>query len=135
VDFVLAEGLTFRGSGPTISFSANVSNKGYTFELMFKLGDMPDLKDVHSANKQADEKIKELYKLVKDNRIRSMDDAKQIQEELSKVMKPLKKSVESMKKLDKKKFGFEVGVTITGEFPSGGRAPPPTAGFGIKIIF
>jgi hypothetical protein len=73
---------------------------------------------------------------VKDTKIRSMDDAKKIQEALSDVIKPLKKSVEEMKKVDKKKFALEVGITVTGEFPDGGgRMPPPVPGFGLKVTF
>ncbi len=136
VEMMLEEGISFLGKGQKISFSADVSNKGYTFALMFSVGDMPELDDVHKANKEADEKIRKMYDLVKDTKIRSMDDAKKIQEALSEVLKPLKKSVEEMKKVDKKKFAVEVGITVTGEFPDGGgRMPPPVPGFGLKVTF
>jgi len=135
VDMMLKTGITFDGQGPIVRLRANVTNKGYTVELMFKIGDMPDLKDVHSANKEADERIRALYKLVQDTSIRSLDDAKKIEAEFEKVMKPLKKSVESMKKLDKKKMAVELGLTVTGEFPSGGTMPTPSAGLGLKLTF
>jgi hypothetical protein len=135
VEMMLRDGISFFGKGQKISFSADVSNTGYKFALMFSVGEMPDLKEVESANKEADDKIKELYKLVQDERIRSMDDAKKIEEALSAVLKPLKKSVDSMKKIDKKKVAAEFGITVTGELPNGGNMPPPVFGFGLKVTF
>jgi hypothetical protein len=136
VEMMLKEGISFLGEGQKISFSADVSNKGYTFALMFSVGEMPDLKDVNKANAEADEKIKKMYDLVKDAKIRSMDDATKIKDALADVLKPLKKSVEAMKKADKKKIAVEIGITLTGELPSGGgHMPPPVPGFGIKVMF
>jgi hypothetical protein len=136
VEMMLEEGIRFLGDGQKISFSADVSNKGYTFALMFSVGEMPEIDDVHKANKEADEKIRKLYDLVKDTKIRGMDDATKIKDAFSEVMKPLKKSVETMKKADKKKYAVEVGVTLTGEIPAGGgRMPPPVPGFGLKVTF
>lgn len=135
VEMMLEEGISFFGEGQKISFSADVSKTGYKFALMFSVGDMPDLADVHKANQEADEKIRKLYDLVQDADIRSMDDAKKIQKAFSEVMKPLKKSVESMKKVDKKKVAAEFGITVTGDLPSGGRMPPPVLGFGVTVRF
>jgi hypothetical protein len=136
VEMMLEEGIRFLGDGQKISFSADVSNNGYTFALMFSVGEMPEIDDVHKANKEADEKIRKLYDLVKDAKIRSMDDATKIKDAFSEVMKPLKKSVETMKKADKKKYAVELGITLTGEIPSGGgRMPPPVPGFGLKVTF
>jgi hypothetical protein len=136
VEMMLEKGIQFFGEGQKISFTADVTNKGYSFALMFSVGEMPQLDDVHKANKEADEKIRKMYDLVKDTKIRSMDDAKKIQEALSEVIKPLKKSVESMKKVDKKKFAVEFGITVTGEFnDANGRMPPPVPGIGFKVVF
>lgn len=136
VEMMLEKGIQFFGEGQKISFTADVTNKGYSFALMFSVGEMPQLDDVHKANKEADEKIRKMYDLVKDTKIRSMDDAKKIQEALSEVIKPLKKSVEAMKKVDKKKFAVEFGITVTGEFNgSGGKMPPPVTGVGFKVVF
>lgn len=135
IDMMLKKGISLFGEGQKISFLADVSNTGYKFSLMFSFGEMPDLKDVHSAHDEASKKMKELYKLVQDERIRNMDDAKSIEAALMDVLKPLKKSVDTMKKLDKKKVAAEFGITVSGEFPSGGNAPPPVYGFGIKLKF
>jgi hypothetical protein len=136
VEMMLEKGIQFFGDGQKISFSADVTNKGYAFALMFSVGEMPKIDDVQKANKEADEKIRKMYDLVKDTKIRSMDDAKKIQEALSEVIKPLKKSVEAMKKVDKKQFAFEFGITVTGEFnDGGGKMPPPVTGLGFKIVF
>jgi hypothetical protein len=134
VEMMLKEGIRFLGDGQKISFSADVSNKGYTFALMFSVGEMPDLKDVNKANAEADDKIKKLYAMVQDTKIRNMDDATKIKDALAEVLKPLKKSVAEMKKADKKRIAVEVGVTLTGDLP-GGHMPPPVPGFGIKVNF
>jgi hypothetical protein len=134
VDMMLKDGISFLGEGQKISFSADVSNKSYTFALMFSVGEMPDLKDVNKANAEADDKIKKLYAMVQDTKIRNMDDATKIKDALAEVLKPLKKSVAEMKKADKKEIAVEVGVTLTGDLP-GGQMPPPVPGFGLKVHF
>ena len=91
--------------------------------------------EIARVKREADEKIKKLYDMVKDTKIRSMDDATKIKDAFSEVLKPLKKSVDSMKKVDKKKYAVELGLTVTGEFTNTGRQPPPVAGFGLKVTF
>ena len=135
VELMLSNGIRFLGEGQKISFSADVSNKGYTFALMFSVGEMPEISDVHKAMAEADTKIKKLYERVQDTTIRGMDDATKIKDALSEALKPLKASVAAMKKADKRKFALEIGVTLGATVDDGGRMPPPMPGFNLVVKF
>ena len=137
VDVMLGKGFGFGSKGEQkISFGAEVTNKGYKFALMFSVGEMPELDSVHKANDEATKRIKELYELLNSTQIRSLSDAKKIEEAVTKVMDPLSKSVQAMKKADKKDFALKFGITVSGDLPSsGGKVLPPVLGVALTIVF
>ena len=63
IDIALKDGRTFTSDGDKLSFTANVSTKGYKFEVAFSMGEPVETASLQDLFKDADRQIKELYKL------------------------------------------------------------------------
>jgi len=136
IDIALKDGRTFTGDGDKLSFTANVSNKGYKFEVAFSMGEPVETASLQDLFKDADTQIKELYKLAGDKGIRSIADAKALNDKLQAVMKPVNDSAKKAKTLKKKsEIAASFGFSIQGDWPEGGKASPPAAMFGVKLTF
>lgn len=136
IDIELEKGLSFLGEGQKLSFTGNVSNKGYKFEVAFSVGEPAETGSLSDLFADADKQIKELYKLAGDKGVRSLADAKALNEKIQAVVKPIKASADKVKTLKGKSaiqasFGFEVA----GDWPEGGKATPPAATFNLKFKF
>lgn len=136
IDIELENGLSFLGEGQKLSFTGNVSNKGYKFEVAFSVGEPAETGSLQDLFADADKQIKELYKLAGDKGVRSLADAKALNEKIQEVVKPIKASADKVKTLKGKSaiqasFGFEVA----GDWPQGSKAVPPTATFNLKVRF
>ena len=91
------------------------------------------LQDLFSS---ADQQIKELYRLAGDKGVRSIDDAKALNEKLKEVMTPIKAAADKAKTLKSKSaITASFGFSIEGDWPAGGRAVPPVASVGATIRF
>ncbi|MGZ5216183.1 MAG: hypothetical protein ACXWKD_08180 [Caldimonas sp.] len=136
IDIALKDGRTFTGDGDKLSFTANVSNKGYKFEVAFSMGEPVETASLQDLFKDADAQIKELYRLAGDKGIRSIADAKALNDKLQEVMKPVNDSAKKAKTLKKKSdIAASFGFSISGDWPSGSKASPPVAMFGVKLTF
>jgi hypothetical protein len=136
IDIALKDGRTFTGDGDKLSFTANVSNKGYKFEVAFSMGEPVETASLQDLFKDADTQIKELYRLAGDKGIRSIADAKALNDKLQDVMKPVNDSAKKAKTLKKKsEIQASFGFSIQGDWPTGGKASPPVAMFGVKLTF
>ena len=136
IDIALRDGRTFTSDGDKLSFTANVSNKGYKFEVAFSMGEPVETASLQDLFSDADKQIKELYRLAGDKGIRSIEDAKALNDKLQEVMKPVNDSAKKAKTLKKKsEIAASFGFSIQGDWPSGGRASPPAALFGVKLTF
>ncbi|MEP6739235.1 MAG: hypothetical protein ABJA61_02575 [Caldimonas sp.] len=136
IDIALQDGRTFTDSGDKLSFAANVSNKGYKFEVTFSMGEPVETGSLQDLFSDADKQIKELYRLAGDKGIRSIQDAAALNAKLQEVMAPIKDSAKKAKTLKKKsEIAASFGFSIEGDWPSGGKASPPVAMFGVKLTF
>ncbi|MBX3604910.1 MAG: hypothetical protein KF788_06550 [Piscinibacter sp.] len=136
IDIALQDGRTFVSEGDKLSFAANVSNKGYKFEVAFSMGEPVDPGSLQDLFGDADRQIKELYRLAGDKGVRSIEDAAALNRKLQEVMAPVKATAGKVKTLRKKtEIAASFGFSIEGEWPAGGRAAPPAAMFGAKIMF
>ena len=136
IDIALQDGRTFTSEGDKLSFTANVSNKGYKFEVAFSIGEPVETASLQDLFSDADKQIKELYRLAGDKGIRSIEDAKALNDKLQEVMKPIQDSAKKAKTLKKKsEIAASFGFSVAGDWPSGGKASPPVAMFGAKITF
>jgi hypothetical protein len=136
IDIALRDGRTFVSEGDKLSFTANVSNKGYKFEVAFSMGEPVDTGSLQDLFSDADRQIKELYRLAGDQGVRSIDDAKVLNQKLQDVMAPVKDAANKAKTLRKKsEIAASFGFSVEGEWPAGGRASPPAALFGVKLMF
>jgi hypothetical protein len=136
IDIALRDGRTFVSEGDKLSFAANVSNKGYKFEVAFSMGEPVEPASLQDLFADADRQIKELYKLAGDKGIRSIEDAAALNQKLQEVMAPIKASASKAKTLKKKSdIAASFGFSIEGDWPAGGKASPPTAMFGVKLAF
>ena len=136
IDIALKDGRTFTGDGDKLSFTANVSNKGYKFEVAFSMGEPVETASLQDLFKDADTQIKELYRLAGDKGIRSIADAKALNDKLQEVMKPVNDAAKKAKTLKKKsEIQASFGFSIQGDWPTGGKASPPVALFGVKLTF
>jgi len=136
IDIALKDGRTFTSEGDKLSFTANVSTKGYKFEVAFSMGEPVETASLQDLFKDADRQIKELYKLAGDKGVRSIEDAQALKAKMQEVMAPIKESAAKAKTLKKKsEIAASFGFSIEGEWPVGGRAPPPAGVFSVKIAF
>ena len=68
--------------------------------------------------------------------MRSIQDAQALNAKMQEVMAPIKESAAKAKTLKKKsEIAASFGFSIEGEWPVGGRAPPPAGVFSVKIAF
>jgi len=136
IDVALKDGRTFTSEGDKLSFTANVSTKGYKFEVAFSMGEPVETASLQDLFKDADRQIKELYKLAGDQGVRSIQDAQALNAKMQEVMAPIKESAAKAKTLKKKsEIAASFGFSIEGEWPVGGRAPPPAGVFNVRIAF
>lgn len=136
IDIALRDGRTFVGEGDKLSFTANVSNKGYKFEVAFSMGEPVETASLQDLFDDADRQIKELYKLAGDQGVRSIADAAELNRKLQEVMAPVKQAADKAKSLKKKSdIAASFGFSIEGDWPAGGRAAPPAAMFSAKLSF
>ena len=136
IDIALQDGRTFSSDGDKLSFTANVSNKGYKFEVAFSMGEPVETASLQDLFKDADRQIKELYKLAGDKGVRSIEDAQALNAKMQEVMAPIKESAAKAKTLKKKsEIAASFGFSIEGDWPAGGKASPPAAMFGVKLAF
>ena len=78
----------------------------------------------------------EIYALVADQDIRSLEDMEKVNQALQEKIKPLRSKLESAKTLKgKPAIQASFGFSIQGDWPAGGRAVPPAAMFGAKLTF
>ena len=136
IDIALRNGRTFTGGGDKLSFAANVSNKGYKFEVAFSMGEPVETASLQDLFKDADTQIKELYKLAGDKGVRSIEDAQALNAKMQEVMAPVKEIRQEGQDAEEEvgdpaSFGF----SIEGDWPAGGKASPPAAMFGVTIRF
>ena len=136
IDIELEKGLSFLGDGQKLSFTGNVSNKGYKFEVAFSVGEPADTEGLQDLFKDADKQIKELYKLAGDKGVRNLDDAKALSEKIKEVVKPIKASADKVKTYKgKSAIQASFGFTVEGDWPTGGRATAPAATFNVRVTF
>jgi len=136
VDIALEQGRTFADESAKLSFAANVSTRGYKFEVTFSMGEPVDTPSLQDLFGNADWQIKELYRLAGDKGIRSIQDAEELNRKLQTVMAPIKDSARKAKTLKKKSdISASFGFSIEGEWPAAGKAPPPAALFSATIRF
>lgn len=136
IDIALQDGRTFTSEGDKLSFTANVSNKGYKFEVAFSMGEPVETVSLQDLFSDADRQIKELYRLAGDKGVRSIEDAKALNDKLQEVMAPIKDSAKKVKTLKKKsEIAASFGFSVEGDWPAGGKASPPAAMFGVKLSF
>src|SRR5205085_792886 len=128
IDIALKDGRTFTGGGDKLSFAANVSNKGYKFEVTFSMGEPVETASLQDLFKDADRQIKELYKLAGDKGVRSIEDVQALNAKMQSVMKTVDDTAKNAKTLKKKSdIQASFGFSIEGDWPVGGRASPPAA--------
>jgi len=136
IDIALKDGRTFKGGGDKLSFAANVSNKGYKFEVNFSMGEPVETTSLQDLFKDADRQIKELYKLAGDKGVRSIEDAQALNAKMQEVMKPIQDSAAKAKTLKKKSdIAASFGFSVQGDWPVGGKASPPAAMFSVTLSF
>lgn len=136
IDIALRDGRTFVGEGDKLSFTANVSNKGYKFEVAFSMGEPVETASLQDLFADADKQIKALYELAGDKGVRSIEDAAELNRKLQEVMAPVKQAADKAKTLKKKsEISASFGFSIEGDWPAGGRAAPPAAMFSAKLSF
>ncbi len=136
IDIALRDGRSFVGEGDKLSFTANVSNKGYKFEVSFSMGEPVETDSLQDLFADADRQIKELYRLAGDEGVRSIQDAAELNRRLQEVMRPIKQAAEKARSLKKKsEISASFGFSIEGDWPAGGKALPPAAMFSAKINF
>lgn len=136
IDIALKDGRAFQSKGDKLSFTANVSSKKYKFEVAFSMGEPVESASLQDLFSSADQQIKELYKLAGDKGVRSIQDAKALNDKLQEVMAPIKASADKAKTLKgKSAIAASFGFSIEGDWPAGGRAMPPVASVGAKITF
>ncbi len=136
IDIALKDGRAFKSKGDKLSFTASVSNKKYKFEVAFSMGEPVETASLQDLFSSADEQIKELYKLAGDKGVRSIQDAKELNDKLQEVMKPIKAAADKAKTLKSKSaITASFGFSIEGDWPAGGRAMPPVASVSATITF
>ncbi len=136
IDIALKEGRAFQSSSEKLSFTANVSNQGYRFEVAFSMGEPVETASLQDLFKDADAQIKELYRMAGDKGIRSIDDAATLNVRMQEVMKPVKDAASKAKTLKKKsEISASFGFAIEGDWPVGGKATPPAATVGVTLRF
>ena len=136
IDIALKDGRTFKETGDKLSFAANVSTKGYKFEVTFSMGQPVETASLQDLFADADKQIKELYKLAGDKGVRSIEDVQVLNAKMQEVMKPIKDSAAKVKTLkNKSEIAASFGFSIQGDWPAGGKVAPPTAVFGVTLSF
>ena len=136
IDIALKNGLSFLGDGQKLSFTGNVSNKGYKFEVAFSVGEPVDPGSLQDLFKDADKQIKELYKLAGDKGVRSLADAQALNAKIKEVVDPIKSAADKVKTLKgKSAIQASFGFSIEGDWPAGGKASAPAATFNIRLRF
>jgi hypothetical protein len=136
IDIALRDGRSFTSAGDKLSFAANVSNSGYKFEVAFSMGEPVDTASLQDLFKDADQQIRELYKLAGDKGVRSIEDAAALNRKLQEVMAPVKASAAKAKTLKtKSEISAKFGFSIEGDWPAKGKAAAPAAMFGATISF
>lgn len=136
IDIALRDGRTFASDGDKLSFAANVSTKGYKFEVAFSMGEPVDTASLQDLFATADQQIKALYRLAGDEGVRSIEDAKALNAKLQEVMAPVKAAADKAKTLKKKsEIVASFGFSLEGDWPAGGKVSPPAAMFGVKLMF
>lgn len=136
IDIALKNGRTFTGGGDKLSFAANVSNKGYKFEVAFSMGEPVETASLQDLFKDADTQIKELYRLAGDKGVRSIEDAQALNAKMQEVMASVNETAKKAKTLKKKsEIQASFGFSIEGDWPAGGKAAPPAAMFGVTLRF
>ena len=128
IDIALKDGRTFSSEGDKLSFTANVSTKGYKFEVAFSMGEPVETASLQDLFEDADRQIKELYKLAGDKGMRSIEDAQGDQRQDAGSHGADQGCGRKAKTLKKKsEIAASFGFSIEGEWPVGGKAPPPAA--------
>jgi len=136
IDIALKNGRTFTGGSDKLSFAANVSTKGYRFEVAFSMGEPVETASLQDLFKDADAQIKALYKLAGDKGVRSIEDAQALNAKMQEVMASVNDTAKKAKTLKKKsEIQASFGFSIEGDWPAGGKAAPPAAMFGVTIRF
>jgi hypothetical protein len=136
IDIALGKGRSFVGENDKLSFAANVSTRGYKFEVNFSMGEPVDPASLQDLFKDADAQIKELYKLAGDKGIRSIQDVEALNRKMQEVMKPVDDAAKKAKTLKSKSdITATFGFSILGDWPAGGKATPPAAVLGATIHF
>ena len=136
IDIALKNGRTFTGGSDKLSFAANVSTKGYKFEVAFSMGEPVETASLQDLFKDADAQIKALYKLAGDKGVRSIEDAQALNAKMQEVMASVNDTAKKAKTLKKKsEIQASFGFSIEGDWPAGGKAAPPAAMFGVTIRF
>ena len=135
IDIALQDGRTFKGGGDKLSFAANVSNKGYKFEVNFSMGEPVETTSLQDLFTDADRQIKELYKLAGNKGVRSIEDVNAINAKMQEVMKPVNDAAAKAKTVKKSDFKATFGFSIEGDWPAGGKATPPAAMFSVTLSF
>lgn len=135
IDVALRDGRSFVGQGDKLSFTANVSNKGYKFEVSFSMGEPIETESLQDLFASADQQIKALYKLAGDQEIRDIKDVVELNRRLQDVMGAVKKAAEKARSVKKSDFSAKFGFSVQGEWPAGGKAMPPAAMFSATINF
>lgn len=136
IDIALKQGVSFLGDGQKLSFTGNVSNKGYKFEVAFSVGEPVDTGSLQDLFKDADKQIKELYKLAGDKGVRSLADAEALNTKIQEVVKPIKSAADKAKTIKgKSAIQASFGFSVQGDWPAGGKAAPPAATFNVILRF
>jgi hypothetical protein len=135
IEIALNDGRTFKGGSDKLTFAANVSNKGYKFEVNFSMGEPVETTSLQDLFTDADRQIKELYKLVGNKGVRSIEDVNAINARMQEVMKPVNDAALKAKTVKKSDFKASFGFSIEGDWPAGGKASPPAAMFSVTLSF
>lgn len=136
IDIALKNGRSFAGGTDKLSFAANVSNKGYKFEVAFSMGEPVETASLQDLFKDADAQIKELYRLAGNQGVRSIEDAQELNAKMQAVMAKVDETAKKAKTLKKKsEIQASFGFSIEGEWPAGGKVAPPAAMFGVTLRF
>ena len=136
IDIALKSGRSFAGGTDKLSFAANVSNKGYKFEVAFSMGEPAETGSLQDLFKDADTQIRKLYEMAGDKGVRSIEDAQALNAQMQAVMAKVDETAKKVKTLKKKsEIQASFGFSIEGDWPAGGKVAPPAAMFGVTLRF
>ena len=136
IEIALGQGRSFSTDTGKLALTANVSNKGYKFEIAFSLGEPVEPDSVRSLANDVDQQIREIYALLADQEVRNLQDMEKVNQKLQEKIAPLKGKLEKAKTLKgKSAIQASFGFSIQGDWPAGGRAVPPAAMFGATLTF